>query len=145
MGAFDVLTESSERVVEAGGMRWRLRVPSTRDLLAAGGVGMIAAVTSDDSTPAVQPSGADLLARGAEMLAQADAMICASVIAAGAGDEVEPLTLVRELAQESRELSRVWVERLEPRVRMALVAEVAALLADGGRLAQAAATFRGHP
>jgi hypothetical protein len=145
MGAFDLLTQSSERVVEAGGMRWRLRVPSTRDLLAAGGVGLIAAVDPGDSTPAIQPSGADALARGAEMLAQADAMICASVIGAGAGDEIEPLSLVRELAAESRDLGRVWVERLSPQTRMALVAEVAALLADGGRLAAAAATFRGSP
>ena len=136
--AFDALLASSECTAMAGGIRWRLRVPSTRDLLHAGGVGVLAAVPSGDAVPALEGA-----AQGAAMLAQVDAMLCASVVAAGDGDTLEPLTLVGSIGAESRELSRVWVERVPPTTRMELMTALAGLLADGGRLEAAAATFRG--
>lgn len=141
-----MIASRSGATVTAGGIRWTIRIPSTRDLLAVGGVGVIAAVPAEDAQPP-DLSGSSDVDSAARSLAQIDALVCASVTAAlpdGADGDAEALELVPDQAREDAAAGRVWVESLTPAVRGELAAGIVLAIQDGGRLARAAATFRGR-
>lgn len=148
----EALHHAAMTEVDVGGLRWRLGVVSSADLIRQG-VALLALLPSrvEGEDPAIAEEARRAMAGNVEaavrMGSMQDAMVCAAVreCSADAGATWERIEFVIEAARESVPDGRVWVATLPMPVRQQLYQAAMTHNGDGGRVAASLATFRGGP
>jgi hypothetical protein len=161
MSIGELIAASATAEVEVGGATWRVRRPTSMDLLRAGTAmltlipsivegerGSIEALAEEIEKvdPAKAMSNPSIEAAIETLQSNVNSLVCASLVAAkapgGEWEDVEAVML-RQMADPPK--NRVWVEDLPKAVKEALVASIMSLADENGRWARALHTFRVEP
>jgi len=151
MGVLSAVAATSERIVEVGGIEWRLRRVTSADLMRVGYAAMVAAapdlsrLQAAANDPAMLASTlAEMGPRGLERLETTrHATVCAAMVAQRAvgAEEWEEDRLVMSQGDEGE--GRVWIRRIPAAWIERLATEANDLAGGGAEVAALLASFRG--